>query len=173
MGFLSLHSRKPTAGQLSPTSVAATSALILSFNANAANILFAHVDNYGSHVDNGNRIAQFLSDGGHSVTTRFLDSAVYNDYSSFDQIFVYDLYHLSDTSATQMAIYSGIANWYNGLSDQNLILDGRIISSDVNWTNANSMSSEAMDTKLRDATGFTWWWSNAGNRSQCISSGYQ
>lgn len=122
---------------------AAVCVLTASFNTNAANILFAHVDNYGSYVDDGNRIAQFLIDGGHTVTTRYLDSTVYNDYSSFDQIFVYDLYSSTDMSATQINNYSGIASWYNGLSDQNLILDGRIISSDVTWTNANSMSSEA------------------------------
>ena len=109
---------------------------------NAANILFAHVDDYGSYVDDGNRIATFLSNAGHTVTTRHLDQVVYNDYSSFDQIFVYDLYSSSDNSANQAANYTGIANWYNGLTDQNLILDGRIISSDVTWTNANGMSSE-------------------------------
>jgi len=109
---------------------------------NAANILFAHVDNYGNYVDDGNRIAGFLANAGHTVTTRFLDSATYSDYGSFDQIFVYDLYHYGDNNADQAANYSGIANWYNGLTDQNLILDGRIISSDVTWTNANSMSSE-------------------------------
>ncbi len=103
--------------------------------ASAAQILFAHVDSYGSYFDDGNRIRDMLSSGGHSVTTRVLDQAIYDDYSSFDQIFVYDLYHYSDNSAVQMANYSGIANWYNGLTDQNLILDGRIISSDLAWTN--------------------------------------
>ena len=109
---------------------------------NAANILFAHVDNYGNYVDDGDRIAGFLANAGHTVTTRFLDSTIYSDYNSFDQIFVYDLYHFADNITSQAANYSGIANWYNGLTDQNLILDGRIISSDVTWTNANSMSSE-------------------------------
>ena len=109
---------------------------------NAANILFAHVDNYGTYVDDGDRIAQFLANDGHSVTTRFLDSTTYGDYGSFDQIFVYDLYAATDRNANQVANYNGIANWYNGLTDQNLILDGRIISSDVTWTSANSMSSE-------------------------------
>ena len=109
---------------------------------NAANILFAHVGNYGPYVDDGNRIAQFLTNDGHNVTTRYLDAATYGDYDSFDQIFVYDLYASTDKSSIQMANYDGIANWYNGLTDQNLILDGRIISSDVTWTSANSMSSE-------------------------------
>lgn len=124
------------------TTLAATSLLLASVNANSANILFAHVDNYGSYVDDGNRIANFLTLDGHNVTTRFLDQAVYSDYSSFDQIFVYDLYASTDKNANQMANYGGISSWYNGLTDQNLILDGRIISSDVTWTNANGMSSE-------------------------------
>ena len=114
----------------------------LSFSANAVQILFAHVDNYGSYVDDGNRIANMLTSAGHDVTVRNLDAAVYNDYSAFDQVFVYDLYSSTDTSAIQNANYAGIANWYNGLSNQNLILDGRIISSDVTWTNANGMSAE-------------------------------
>ena len=122
--------------------IAVFSIFSVSLRANAATILFAHVDNYGSYVDDGNRIRDFLTNDGHTVTTRFLDQAVYNDYSSFDQIFVYDLYHLTDKSAIQIQNYTGISNWYNSLAKQNLILDGRIISSDVTWTNANSMSSE-------------------------------
>lgn len=117
-------------------------ALTTAFSVNAANILFAHVDNYVNYVDDGNRIADFLTNDGHTVTTRNLNQSVYNDYANFDQIFVYDLYNDTDKSSTQMSNYSGIANWYNNLSNQNLILDGRIISSDVTWTNANSMSSE-------------------------------
>lgn len=106
-----------------------------SINGHAAEILFAHVDNNGSYVGNGNQLASMLAGAGHTVTTRFLDAAVYNDYSSFDQIFVYDLYQGLDNEANQMANYQGIANWYNGLSDQNLILDGRIISSTTGWVN--------------------------------------
>ncbi len=111
-------------------------------SANAVQILFAHVDDYGAYVDDGNRIAGMLSDAGHDVTIRHLDHAVYTDYSSFDQIFVYDLYRFSDRSVIQMENYAGIANWYNGLTDQNLILDGRIISSDIAWTSSNSMPPE-------------------------------
>lgn len=122
---------------------AAVCALATSISANASQILFAQVAQGGSsYVADGNRLAQFLTNAGHTVTTRYLDLGVYNDYSSFDDIFVYDLSFLADTSATQMANYSGIANWYNARADKNLILDGRIISSDVSWTNANGMSSE-------------------------------
>ncbi len=122
-----------------------TAALLIaaSAGAGAANILFAHVGKYGAYIDDGNRIAQFLSNGGHTVTVRYLSDAVYGDYASFDQIFVYDLYAGADNTVFQNANYQRIADWYNGLTDQNLILDGRIISSDVWWTNANSnMPSE-------------------------------
>ena len=122
--------------------VAVVCALTASLTAHAAEILFAHVDDYGAYVDDGNRIRDFLVNDGHTVTTRHLDSAVYTDYAIFDQIFVYDLYSFADNSAIQNSNYAGIANWYNSLTDQNLILDGRIISSDVTWTNANGMSSE-------------------------------
>ncbi len=122
--------------------IAVFSVLSVSIRANAASILFAHVDDYAPYVVDGNRIRDFLTNDGHTVTTRFLDQAVYNDYSSFDQVFVYDLYSSTDKSSIQMQNYTGISSWYNSLADQNLILDGRIISSDVTWTNANSMSSE-------------------------------
>ncbi len=122
--------------------IALFSIFTVSHRVNAANIMFAHVDNYGNYVDDGNRIRDFLTNAGHTVTTRYLDQGVYNDYGSFDQVFVYDLYNSTDKSSSQMANYSNIANWYNGLSNQNMILDGRILSSDVTWTNANGMSSE-------------------------------
>lgn len=122
--------------------VSAAFLLTTASGANAANILFAHVDDYGAYVDDGNRIASMLTNGGHTVTTRHLDSSIFSDYSSFDQIFVYDLYHSTDKSSIQMQNYQGIASWYSGLSAKNLILDGRIISSGVTWTNANGMSSE-------------------------------
>jgi len=115
--------------------LAATTLLSVSTGASAASILFAHVDSDGSYFDDGNRIRDMLSGGGHTVTTRVLDQAVYTDYTNFDQIFVYDLYTGLDNTATQMSNYGGIADWYNGRTDQNLILDGRIISSDIAWTN--------------------------------------
>ena len=40
----------------------------------------------------------------------------------------------NDDSATQVANYNGIAGWYSGLSDQNLIADGRIIASSEQFT---------------------------------------
>ena len=103
--------------------------------AGAAQILFAHVDNDGTYVGNGNQLADMLDAVvGNDVTVRFLDQAVYNDYNAFDQIFVYDLYHLGlNNGANQVANYTGIANWYNDLTSKNLILDGRIISSTTGW----------------------------------------
>ena len=115
--------------------------LSASLSATASQILFAHV-NTGSYVNDGNGLAAMLSAAGHDVTTRFLHEAVYDDYSSFDQIFVYDLSTGSDNSAIQNANYANIGNWYNNLNKQNLILDGRMISSYGWWTDANGMSSE-------------------------------
>lgn len=107
----------------------------ISASAGAAAILFAHVDQTGPYIGNGNQLASMLTGGGHTVTTRFLNQATYNDYASFDQIFVYDLYTGLSNNANQQANYTCIANWYNGLTNQNLILDGRIISSTTPWEN--------------------------------------
>ena len=104
-------------------------------NVSAIEILFAHVDSDGNYFDDGNRIRNMLVGTGYNVTTRILDQAVYTDFNTFDQIFVYDLYTGTDNTAIQTANYQGIAHWYNGRTDKNLILDGRIISSDIAWVN--------------------------------------
>lgn len=122
--------------------ISGTLLVFSSYSVYSADILFAHVDDYGGYVDDGNRIAQFLANDGHNVSIRHLDQAIYTDYSSFDQIFVYDLYSGFDNNSNQMANYGNIASWYNNLADKNLILDGRIISSDVAWTNSAGMPSE-------------------------------
>ena len=140
--FTDKAQRKIMISKLRLTVMLGIVAVYSSISVNASTILFAHVDDYGSYVDDGNRIRDYLSNAGHTVTTRFLDDTVWNDYNTFDQVFVYDLYHLTDKNAAQVANYANIATWYNNLTDQNLILDGRIISSDVTWTNANGMSSE-------------------------------
>jgi len=104
---------------------------------NAALILFAHVDDSGPYVPNGNSLAAHLTAAGHTVTSRFLDAAVYNDYATFDQVWVYDLYTGANNSAIQQANYARIGAWYNALAPagQNLIADGRIISSSSSpWT---------------------------------------
>lgn len=108
----------------------------------ADSILFAQVSNGASYVADGNQLAAMLSAGGHTVTTRFLNVAVYIDYASFDQVWVYDLSAAADLDVNQVANYANIGAWYNGLTSQNLILDGRIISSAPFWTAANTMTPE-------------------------------
>jgi len=110
-------------------------ALVLAFgamHAKPASILIAQVDQTGPYVPNGNTIAGYLTSGGHSVTFRHLNTATYIVYSSFDRVWVYDLFGDMNNNAHQAANYANIANWYNGRSPsaQNLIADGRIISSD-------------------------------------------
>ncbi len=109
----------------------------------AANILFAFVDDDPPYVPDGQQLAAMIVAGGHTVTQRFLDSAVYNDYASFQQVWVYDLFASGpDNDATQMANYQNIANWYNALTSRNLIVDGRIISSAPAWTGSGGFPPE-------------------------------
>jgi hypothetical protein len=100
--------------------------------ADAASILFAHVAT-GFYTPDGNQIAGFLTAAGHTVTIVDLNGTVVTDFSPYSQVWVYDLYTGTDSSATQMANYANIADWYNGLTEQNLIADGRIISSGPAW----------------------------------------
>lgn len=124
------------------TGIIAACALIAPVTANASAILFAHV-NTGFFETDGNNLAQMLTDAGHTVTIVNLNTAIYTNYSNYEQIFVYDLSSSrDDNSSTQLANYSGIANWYNGLQNKNLILDSRIVSSYSTWTNANAMPAE-------------------------------
>ena len=123
--------------------VAALVLSVYAVSANAGSILFAHVADYSPYVNDGNAIAGYLSNAGHTVTTRYLNQAVWNDYNSFDQVFVYDLSHQADLSSNQVANYNNIGNWYNGLDNKNLILDGRIISSAPSWTPSSMPSEEA------------------------------
>lgn len=113
------------------------SLFIAPLSAHAAEIMFAFVNDY-IYAAEGHELAGWLGSGGHNVTVRHLNEATYTDYASFDQIFVYDLSAITDVNAHQTANYAGIASWYNGLSDQNLILDGRIISSASRWTNLSN-----------------------------------
>lgn len=109
----------------------------------AASILFAFVDNDPPYVTDGQQLAAMIGAAGHTVQQRFLDAAVYNDYANFSQVWVYDLFATGpDNDATQMANYQNIANWYNGLTNRNLILDGRIISSAPFWTAAGGFPAE-------------------------------
>ncbi len=113
--------------------------------ASAADILFTFVqDNNGRYVSHGQELAGYLDTlPGFNVTQRVLDNAIYTDYDAFDQIWVYDLEGGANNNAIQAANYAGIASWFNNRTNQNLIADGRIISSASYWINRNGMSSEA------------------------------
>lgn len=100
--------------------------------ANAASILFAQVAS-GVYDDDGAELAGFLTAAGHSVTYVDLNTTVVTDFSPYSQVWVYDLVTGANNSANQVANYTNIANWYDGLTDQNLITDGRIISSGPDW----------------------------------------
>jgi hypothetical protein len=119
--------------------------------AKAASILFAQVDQTGPYVPNGNTIAGYLSSAGHSVTVRHLNTATYSDYSSFDQVWVYDLFTGSNNNSHQTANYANIASWYNTRSSsaQNLIADGRIISSDFGHNEPGWIQGYANSLNLR------------------------
>ena len=125
------------------TAVAVTAAACLGVPAmaSAANILFTRVSS-AFYVTDGQQLAAMLTAGGHTVTERDLNAGVYTDYSSFDQVWVYDLVTGPDNSANQLANYANIAAWYNALAAKNLIVDGRIISSAPNWTAAGGFASE-------------------------------
>lgn len=124
-----------------PLAAMMTLGITFSTTSHAVEILFAHVSNTSHpYYNNGNELAGYVNGlSGYNVTVRNLDDAVYNDYASFDQVWVYDLYTTASAGAqndtTQAANYSNIATWYNGLASlqQNLIADGRIISSA--WNN--------------------------------------
>ena len=109
--------------------------------ANATEILFAYVGST-TYTTDGHQLASMISAAGFNVTERFLDTAVYNDYADFDQVWVYDLVIGTNNGSNQMANYQNIANWYNGLTDKNLIVDGRIISSAPGWTAAGGFPPE-------------------------------
>ncbi|WDE08195.1 PEP-CTERM sorting domain-containing protein [Thalassomonas viridans] len=79
---------------------------------------------------------------GVNVTTRLLYNQTYNDFDQFDQIWVYDLSTAADNNSHQMANYQGIADWYNGRNAQNLIADGRILSSSPSYTSSGGRSAE-------------------------------
>lgn len=110
--------------------------------ASSTEVLFAFVGN-ATYVGDGNQLAGMIGSlAGFNVTTRFLNAAVYNDYANFDQVWVYDLVTGADNSATQTANYQNIAAWYNARTVQNLIVDGRIISSAPSWTAAGGFAPE-------------------------------
>ncbi len=116
--------------------------LLSASSANAASILFGRVGST-SYVADGQSLVNFLGADGNTVDYVDLNTTVISDFSSYSQVWVYDLVTGPNSSANQVTNYQNIANWYLGLANQNLIVDGRIISSAPGWTNANGMSSEA------------------------------
>lgn len=123
--------------------ISATVGMLACSSAFAASILFGQVSS-GIYTNDGNQLAQMLIDDGHDVDNVNLNTTVVSDLSSYDQVWVYDLFTGPDTSANQVQNYNNIASWFLGLADeeQNLIADGRIISSAPTWTNANGMPPE-------------------------------
>lgn len=107
--------------------------LVVGTSVNAAAILFGRVGT-GSYVADGQDLVNYLVTGGNTVDYVNLETTVISDFSSYSQVWVYDLVTGLNNSATQMANYTNIANWYNGLTNQNLIADGRIVSSSERWT---------------------------------------
>lgn len=121
--------------------VLATTCLSLSATANASEIMFGFVG--GSYSSQGYDIANMIDSlDGVNVTTRFLSSQTYDDFDSFDQLWVYDLSNKTDKNTYQMANYQGIADWYNNRSEQNLIADGRILSSSSSYTTRGNRGAE-------------------------------
>jgi hypothetical protein len=123
-------------------SVLVAASLAVPATASSTEVLFAFVGD-ATYVSDGQQLAGMIAAlPGYNVTQRFLGTAVYNDYASFDQVWVYDLVTTPDNSANHLANYQSIANWYNGLATRNLIVDGRIISSAPTWTAAGGFPSE-------------------------------
>lgn len=117
-----------------------TTLLSLAMPVNANEILFTFVDD-SLYVSHGQELASYINTlSDFNVTQRVLSDEIYHDYDKFDQIWVYDLELGTNNSTTQMANYAGIANWFNNRQEQNLIADGRILSSAMAHT--NQMSSE-------------------------------
>lgn len=96
-------------------------------SAAASSILFAYVGT--DYYADGQNLVSKLVAGGHIVTQVDLWGTVVGGLSSYDQIWVYDLATGSNAGANQIANYTNIANWYNSLTNKNVILDGRIVSS--------------------------------------------
>jgi hypothetical protein len=115
-------------------SVALVAALCLVWvpAAHAANILFVQVGS-GVYDDDGAELAGFLTDAGHTVTYADLNTTLITDFTPYSQVWVYDLLTGANDSANQTANYAAIADWYNNLTEQHLIADGRIISSGPDW----------------------------------------
>jgi len=117
--------------------------MLVSSSVLAGPILFAMVsdmtEDYEATTNSYVAQGKFIRDlwaAGHTgtVDTLYLNRATGINYEQYSQIFVYDLASNLDNTANQMANYSAIADWYSRRVAQNLILDGRIISSTNMYT---------------------------------------
>ena len=112
---------------------AAAAAMSAAAPASATEILFGFVG--GGYFSDGNAIAGYANAlSGVNVTTRRFDTEYVNDFSNYDQIWVYDLTTGANNNANQMLNYQGVADWFNAQTEKNMIADGRIISSASSWT---------------------------------------
>ncbi len=128
----------------------------------ADSILFGRVGST-SYVADGQDLVNYLSAGGHTVNYVDLNTTVISDFSIYDQVWVYDLVTGANDSANQLANYNNISNWYNNVAPQNLILDGRIISSSGRWT--------SRPNGLGDAGGEPEWIQNYANVLSSVGGG--
>lgn len=107
-------------------------AILIAPAAKADTILFGFVDTY-QYYSNGQGLAQYLTNAGHTVVQVDMATTAVGDLSVYDQIWVYDLvgpYGALNNNPNQMAYYQAIADWYLAQSQTaDLIVDGRIISS--------------------------------------------
>jgi len=125
------------------TSLLTVAAIAIATPASAGNILFTAVQDDNIWASTGPELAGYLDTlPDFNVTYRVLDDAVYTDYDTFDQIWVYDIQLGTNNNAIQAANYAGIASWFNNREDKNLIVDGRIVSSARAFTDFNTMSPE-------------------------------
>ncbi len=116
--------------------------LFTGISANAAAILFGRVAS-SSYVADGQQLVDYLVTGGNTVDYVDLNATVISDFSLYSQVWVYDLVTGANQSSNQQTNYTNISNWYNGLTEQNLIADGRIISSAALWTDRpNGLGSD-------------------------------
>jgi hypothetical protein len=114
--------------------------LLIAGPAKASMILFGIVDDT-SYYSNGTGLAGFLTADGHTVTVVNMADSSVGDLSAYDQVWVYDLVTGANNNATQVTNYGLIADWYlAGSSGMDLIVDGRIISS--NYTTGIAVGYE-------------------------------
>lgn len=130
---------------LRKTCLTLTFVLLGAAHASPTEILFGFVGD-GYHADGENIAGKLALLPGVNVTQRDLDDAVYTDFDDFDQVWVYDLTTGANDGPTLTANYNHIADWYNDRDDQNLIVDGRIVSSADSWTSRSTSAGAPPET---------------------------